>query len=203
MQLPWFSLMIDWDINTGMVSTGRLINLNKPPNTVKQFYKNILILLLIGILLFSLFTSWWRGKVQNSLIEFIFGYWRFYSLQWWFFNYHHSKTCVWLFIKKGKIKNWGLNFTSRMVSNIHLLSLPPVLIVYIFSTQFLNSYIDSWFDTKTDKVNLMIPKLGQIFRSSNETSTGTNKEHSTKTGRNWWAQTGNLPRQISWGINHL
>ncbi len=69
---------------------------------------------------------------------------------------------VWLLIKR-RTKDPGIRFTTRMVTTFISLSLPPVLIVYIFSTQFLNNYIDSWFDTKTDQALKDSLQLGQIF----------------------------------------
>jgi len=69
---------------------------------------------------------------------------------------------VWLYIKRKK-NDAGIKLTTRMVTTFISLSLPPVLIVYVFSTQFLNNYIDSWFDTKTDQALNDSLKLGQIF----------------------------------------
>jgi len=69
---------------------------------------------------------------------------------------------VWLYIKR-KNNEPGIKLTSRMVKTFITLSLPPVLIVYLFSTQFLNYYIDSWFDTKTSQALSNSLKLGQIF----------------------------------------
>lgn len=69
---------------------------------------------------------------------------------------------VWLFLKR-KTNEPGIKLTTRMVSTFIALSLPPVLIVYIFSTQFLNNYIDSWFDTNTSKALDNSLELGRIF----------------------------------------
>lgn len=69
---------------------------------------------------------------------------------------------VWLIIKR-KSNEPGIKLTTRMVSTFIALSLPPVLIVYIFSTQFLNNYIDSWFDTNTSKALNNSLDLGRIF----------------------------------------
>ena len=140
---------------------GRLINLNKL-SKYRTIYKNILILLLIGILLFSLYL----------LGEAVKGAEQFNRIYLWLFGASILavvilsiiiiQRLVWLFIKR-KNKEPGIKLTSRMVSTFIFLSLPPVLIVHIFSTQFLNSYIDSWFDTKTDKALNDSLKLGQIF----------------------------------------
>jgi len=69
---------------------------------------------------------------------------------------------VWLLLKR-KSNEPGIKLTTRMVSTFIALSLPPVLIVYIFSTQFLNNYIDSWFDTNTKRALDNSLELGRIF----------------------------------------
>ena len=69
---------------------------------------------------------------------------------------------VWLLIKRRK-NEVGIKLTTRMVTTFISLSLPPVLIVFVFSTQFLNNYIDRWFDVKTDQALNDSLKLGKIF----------------------------------------
>jgi len=69
---------------------------------------------------------------------------------------------VWLFTKRRKNEP-GIKLTSRMVKTFVFLSLPPVLAVYLFSTQFLNNYIDSWFDSKTSQALNDSLELGQLF----------------------------------------
>lgn len=69
---------------------------------------------------------------------------------------------VWLYTKRRKNEP-GIKLTSRMVKTFVFLSLPPVLAVYLFSTQFLNNYIDSWFDSKTSQALNDSLKLGQLF----------------------------------------
>jgi nitrogen fixation/metabolism regulation signal transduction histidine kinase len=72
---------------------------------------------------------------------------------------------VWLYLKHKK-KEAGIKLTTRMVTTFVALSLPPVLAVFLFSTQLLNHYIDSWFDAKTNQALNDSLKLGQIFLDS-------------------------------------
>ncbi|MBT8050278.1 MAG: HAMP domain-containing protein [Gammaproteobacteria bacterium] len=57
----------------------------------------------------------------------------------------------------------GAQLSARWVRNFLLLSLPPALIVFIFSAYFLSSTIDSWFDVQVDSALQDSLSLGQQF----------------------------------------
>ena len=124
--------------------------------------KNILIVILIVVLLSSLYF----------LGEAVQGAEQFNRIYLWLFGASILAVAilaiiiiqrlVWLFLKR-KTNEPGIRLTTRMVSTFIALSLPPVLIVYIFSTQFLNNYIDSWFDTNTGKALDNSLALGGMF----------------------------------------
>jgi PAS domain S-box-containing protein len=128
----------------------------------KSYIKKGLTFTLIVVLLLSLF---FLGKAVQGAEQFnrIY-YWLFGAsiLAIFILGIIIVQRLVWLFIKR-RNNEAGIKLTSRMVTTFISLSLPPVLIVYIFSTQFLNNYIDSWFDTKTNQALNDSLKLGQIF----------------------------------------
>ena len=124
--------------------------------------KNVLIVILIIVLLSSLY---FLGQAVQGAEQ-------FNRIYLWLFGASILavvilaviiiQRLVWLFLKR-KSNEPGIKLTTRMVSIFIGLSLPPVLIVYIFSTQFLNNYIDSWFDTNTRGALDNSLKLGEIF----------------------------------------
>jgi nitrogen fixation/metabolism regulation signal transduction histidine kinase len=57
----------------------------------------------------------------------------------------------------------GARLSARWVLNFLALSLPPALIVFIFSTWFLSSTIDSWFDVQVEAALSDSLQLGQDF----------------------------------------
>ncbi len=69
---------------------------------------------------------------------------------------------VWLVIKR-KNHEPGIQLTTRMVLMFTGLSLPPVIVVYMFSTMLVNQYIDSWFDVETDQAFQDALTLGNTF----------------------------------------
>ncbi len=69
---------------------------------------------------------------------------------------------VWLMIKR-KNKEPGIQLTTRMVLMFTGLSLPPVIVLYLFATMLVNQYVDSWFDAPTDEALNDAIKLGNIF----------------------------------------
>lgn len=69
---------------------------------------------------------------------------------------------VWLYLRRRQ-NAAGSQLTTRMVLMFTGLSLPPVLIVYMFANLLVNRYIDSWFDVKTDAAFKDAITLGQIF----------------------------------------
>lgn len=125
-------------------------------------YKNILIFVLALVLLSSLYFL--GQAVQGSE--------QFNRIYLWLFGASIIAVVllggiiiqrfVWLYVKRKKNEP-GIKLTSRMVKTFVFLSLPPVLVVYLFSTQFLNNYIDSWFDSKTSQALNDSLKLGQLF----------------------------------------
>ncbi len=69
---------------------------------------------------------------------------------------------VWLYLRR-RDKEPGIQLTSRMVVNFIGLSLPPVVVVYLFANLLVNSYIDAWFDAETDSALNDALSLGRIF----------------------------------------
>jgi nitrogen fixation/metabolism regulation signal transduction histidine kinase len=69
---------------------------------------------------------------------------------------------VWLIIKR-KNHEPGIQLTTRMVLMFTGLSLPPVIVVYMFATMLVNQYIDSWFDVETDQALKDAITLGNTF----------------------------------------
>jgi nitrogen fixation/metabolism regulation signal transduction histidine kinase len=57
----------------------------------------------------------------------------------------------------------GALLAARWVRNFIALSLPPALIVFIFSAWFLTSTIDSWFDVRVEEALADSLQLGQDF----------------------------------------
>jgi len=132
---------------------------------IKSRIKNSLIIALVMVLLFSMFLL---GKAVQSAEQ-------FNRVYLWLFGASILavivlaiiilQRLVWLYLQHKK-NEAGIKLTTRMVTTFVSLSLPPVLIVYIFSSQFLNNYIDSWFDTKTGMALGDSLTLGQIFLDS-------------------------------------
>ncbi len=54
-------------------------------------------------------------------------------------------------IKEVKAKQLGSRLTIRFLMTYGILALIPLAIVYVFSLQFLNESIDSWYDVKIEK----------------------------------------------------
>jgi nitrogen fixation/metabolism regulation signal transduction histidine kinase len=57
----------------------------------------------------------------------------------------------------------GARLAARWVRNFLALSMPPALIVFIFSAWFLSSTIDSWFDVRVEAALADSLELGQEF----------------------------------------
>ena len=72
---------------------------------------------------------------------------------------------VWLVVKRRQ-QEPGIQLTTRMVLMFTGLSLPPVIVVYLFATMLVNQYVDSWFDVKTDQALEDAISLGDIFLES-------------------------------------
>lgn len=68
---------------------------------------------------------------------------------------------AWLIIKRRK-KEPGIQLTTRMVLMFTGLSLPPVIVVYLFATMLVNQYVDSWFDVETAQALDDAIALGEI-----------------------------------------
>lgn len=69
---------------------------------------------------------------------------------------------VWLYLRRRQ-QAPGAQLTTRMVVMFTALSLPPVIVVYLFANLLVNRYIDSWFDVKTDEALRDAISLGNIF----------------------------------------
>lgn len=69
---------------------------------------------------------------------------------------------IWIVIKR-KNNEPGIQLTTRMVLMFTGLSLPPVIVVYLFATMLVNQYVDSWFDVPTNEALNDAIKLGNIF----------------------------------------
>ncbi len=69
---------------------------------------------------------------------------------------------VWLYIKR-KNNEPGIQLTTRMVLMFTGLSLPPVIVVYLFAIMLVNQYVDSWFDVETDQALRDAITLGNTF----------------------------------------
>ena len=63
-------------------------------------------------------------------------------------------------VRKGKP---GARLTATMVRTFLVLTIPPALIVYLFSIQFLNETINGWFDVKVESALSDSIELGQRF----------------------------------------
>jgi len=57
----------------------------------------------------------------------------------------------------------GARLTATMVRTFLVLTIPPALIVYLFSVQFLNETINGWFDVKVESALSDSIELGQRF----------------------------------------
>jgi nitrogen fixation/metabolism regulation signal transduction histidine kinase len=124
--------------------------------------KNIMIFILVTVLLASLYFL--AQAIQSAE--------QFNRIYLWLFGASIiavlvlvviiMQRLVWLYLRR-KENEAGIQLTTRMVTIFIALSLPPVLIVYLFATQFLNNYIDSWFDSKTNEALNDSLSLGQIY----------------------------------------
>jgi nitrogen fixation/metabolism regulation signal transduction histidine kinase len=65
-------------------------------------------------------------------------------------------------IRQVRAQQAGARLTARMVAIFALLSVTPVLIVYLFSLQFLQRGIDTWFDVRIEVALKDALSLGQI-----------------------------------------
>ncbi len=131
----------------------------------KSIFKNTLIVSTIVFLLSSLY---FLGKAVQGVEQ-------FNRIYLWLFGASIIaviilaiviiQRLIWLYIKR-KNKEPGIKLTTRMVTTFISLSLPPVLIVFVFSSLFINNYIDSWFNIKTDKALNDSLQLGKIYLDS-------------------------------------
>ncbi|MGJ8663157.1 MAG: ATP-binding protein [Marinicella sp.] len=79
---------------------------------------------------------------------------------------------VWLVLKR-RNNEPGIQLTTRMVLMFTGLSLPPVIVVYLFATMLVNQYVDSWFEVETDQALKDAISLGNIFLAT-QTNTHLN-----------------------------
>jgi len=57
----------------------------------------------------------------------------------------------------------GARLTARLVKIFSALALPPVVVLYLFSLQFLSETIEGWLDTQTEQALAQSIELGQMF----------------------------------------
>ena len=57
----------------------------------------------------------------------------------------------------------GARLRARLVGVFIALALPPVVVVYLFSVEFLNNTISDWFDTGAEPALADSIELGQLF----------------------------------------
>ncbi|MCA1779984.1 MAG: hypothetical protein LC637_11550, partial [Xanthomonadaceae bacterium] len=57
----------------------------------------------------------------------------------------------------------GARLRARLVGVFIALALPPVVVVYLFSVEFLNRTIDQWFDTGAEPALADSIDMGQLF----------------------------------------
>jgi len=57
----------------------------------------------------------------------------------------------------------GARLRARLVGVFIALALPPVVVVYLFSVEFLNNTIDGWFDTGAEPALSDSIEMGQLF----------------------------------------
>ena len=65
-------------------------------------------------------------------------------------------------LKQVASKQAGARLTARMVTTFTILSVTPVVVVFVFSLQFLNQGIESWFDVRIEQALKDALTLGQI-----------------------------------------
>ena len=65
--------------------------------------------------------------------------------------------------KQVKAEKPGARLSARLVRNFLFLTLPPALIVYMFSIEFLNETIDGWFDVQVESALTDSIELGRQF----------------------------------------
>jgi len=126
------------------------------------FNKNLPILVLIGVLLWAMYllTIAMQSSAQfNRLYLWLVGA---ALLAVFVLLLIIIQRIVWLYLRRRQ-NAAGSQLTTRMVLMFTGLSLPPVLIVYMFANLLVNRYIDSWFDVKTDEAFKDAITLGQIF----------------------------------------
>ena len=70
---------------------------------------------------------------------------------------------LWKLYRQVRTETPGARLSARMVRTFLILAIPPALIVYLFSWQFLNETIDGWFDVKVESALADSIELGQRF----------------------------------------
>ncbi|KAA3642460.1 MAG: HAMP domain-containing protein [Proteobacteria bacterium] len=126
------------------------------------FNKNLPILLLIGVLLWAMYLltiAMQSAEQFNRLYLWLVGA---ALLAVFVLLLIIIQRIVWLYLRRRQ-NAAGSQLTTRMVLMFTGLSLPPVIIVYMFANLLVNRYIDSWFDVKTDEAFRDAITLGQIF----------------------------------------
>ncbi len=57
----------------------------------------------------------------------------------------------------------GARLTARLVKIFSALALPPVVVLYLFSLQFLSETVEGWLDVQTEQALSQSIELGQLF----------------------------------------
>lgn len=57
----------------------------------------------------------------------------------------------------------GARLTARLVKIFSALALPPVIVLYLFSLQFLSETVEGWLDIQTEQALAQSIELGQLF----------------------------------------
>jgi len=57
----------------------------------------------------------------------------------------------------------GARLTARLVKIFSALALPPVIVLYLFSLQFLSETVEGWLDVQTEQALAQSIELGQLF----------------------------------------
>ncbi|WP_395377756.1 ATP-binding protein [Marinicella sp. W31] len=135
----------------------------------KLLFKTIPILVLVAAVMLSLYflvqTILWNAEFSRMYL-WLFGA-SIITLMILAIIIIQRLVGLWLKRKRGEP---GILMTSRLVFTYIALSLPPVIVVYLFASFLVNNYIDSWFDVKTDSALNDALSLGQIFLETQTTT---------------------------------
>ena len=75
---------------------------------------------------------------------------------------------IWRIVRALRVRSPGSRLSARLALVFVALSIPPAIIVYWFSLQFLSDSIDSWFDVRLETAMEDALELGQVYLESRE-----------------------------------